>query len=86
MNLLPLAEVKSRVPLSESTLHRAIREGDLRATKLRGRWFVDEKDLVAFVEGGRPKVEPPRKRHRRGVPLIAPSRRSGLRLVREVQR
>ena len=51
--LLTLAEAAAKVRLSTKTLRRAIEDGSLSATKLRGRWFVVESDLAEWLAGGR---------------------------------
>jgi excisionase family DNA binding protein len=78
MNLLTLEQVQERVPLSMTVLYRAAKDGELRATKLRGRWMVDEPDLDAWVDAGRPAPPVKRARHRRAMPFVAPARRGTL--------
>lgn len=45
------AEILKRRP---STIRRYIREGNLRAHKVGGTWYITEKTLTEFVTGEKP--------------------------------
>lgn len=49
MQLLTPAEVAQRCRLSQRVILRAIRAGELRGYKLRGRWRIDERDVEAWL-------------------------------------
>lgn len=46
-------EVAEIVGLSAFTVRQAIRDGELPAAKLRGRWRISPEDLDAWITGGR---------------------------------
>lgn len=48
--LLTVADVARITGLSEYTVREAIRDGDLKASKLRNRLRVRNEDLVAWVD------------------------------------
>jgi len=52
-SLLTVRDVATRSKLSEKTVRRAIRRGELIAFKVRGRWRVRESDYEAWIERGR---------------------------------
>lgn len=41
-------QIAGRLGLCEETIHRAIRSGELGATKIRGRWRIPKESLDAF--------------------------------------
>lgn len=49
--LLSVHDVAELVGLSEYTVRQAVREGDLRAVKLRGRVKINEDDLADWIAG-----------------------------------
>lgn len=53
MQLLTVAQVAEQTGLAEWTIRRAIRDGELTASKLRGRLRVDALDLEAWVQDSR---------------------------------
>jgi excisionase family DNA binding protein len=66
MHMLSPAEVAERTGLSRSAVYRAIEDGELRASKLRGRIRVEQEELRAWTErslvtprSSLPAYEPP---------------------------
>jgi excisionase family DNA binding protein len=66
MQMLSPAQVAELTGLSRAAIYRAVEEGELRASKLRGRIRVEETELAAWKERTlvrpRPRVpayEPP---------------------------
>jgi excisionase family DNA binding protein len=60
-------EVAARLRCTENTVRKLINApGGIRASKVAGRWLVDEDDLVAYEESqaNRPR---PRQRRRRSA-------------------
>lgn len=55
---LTLAEATERVPVSITTLRRAIKSGALTGFKRAGKLLIRREDLDAWVEAGRVKAEP----------------------------
>lgn len=53
MQLLTVTQVAEQVGLSEWAVRRAIHDGELAASKLRGRLRVDAVDLQAWIDGSR---------------------------------
>jgi excisionase family DNA binding protein len=51
--LLTVAAVALRVSLSAYTVRQAIHDGELKASKLRGRWLVHPDDLAEWIDQGR---------------------------------
>lgn len=60
MKLLTVQEVADTMKVSEKTVRRLIKRGDLAAYKLgdRGQLRVKERDLEQYVEAQRLEVEP----------------------------
>lgn len=58
MQMLSPAQVAELTGLSRAAIYRAVEEGELRASKLRGRIRVDEAELAAWKE--RTRVTPRR--------------------------
>ncbi len=66
MRMLSPAQVAELTGLSRAAIYRAVEEGELRASKLRGRIRVEEAELAAWKERARvtprsrvPAYEPP---------------------------
>ncbi len=66
MRMLSPAQVAELTGLSRAAIYRAVEEGELRASKLRGRIRVDEAELASWKERTRvsprprvPSYEPP---------------------------
>jgi excisionase family DNA binding protein len=55
--LLSIADVATFTGLSEHSIRRAIKAGELPATMLRGRYRIDRDDLLTWVDAGR--IKPP---------------------------
>lgn len=70
MQLLSVTQVADQVGLSEWAVRRAIHEGELIASKLRGRLRVDALDLEAWVQSTRVT---PERRAPAPVPRFTPS-------------
>ena len=47
--LLTIKQALARVPIGRSTLHRIVRDGELPAVRIRGRVFILEEDLSAYI-------------------------------------
>lgn len=56
--ILTVEEVARRSKLGEKAVRNAIRRGELRASKLCGRWRIREKDYEAWFDSGRLVVRP----------------------------
>ena len=63
-HLLTVAEVGRATGLSVNAIYRAIWNGELRASKLRGRLRIQDADVDSWVDAGRLDIEPPRERRR----------------------
>jgi excisionase family DNA binding protein len=50
--ILTVNELAQRSKLGEKAVRNAIRRGELRASKLCGRWRIRESDYEAWVEAG----------------------------------
>lgn len=61
------------VRLSAYTVRQAIREGELRASKLRGRLRIHPDDLAAWIDQGRLATIKPAARGTAAAPLPARS-------------
>lgn len=48
-----LEEAREALRVGRTTLHSLIKTGQLKTLKIGGRRFVDERDLVAFVDAQR---------------------------------
>jgi excisionase family DNA binding protein len=78
--LLAVSEVAEATGLSSNAVYRAISDGQLRASKLRGRLRIELADLDAWIDfnlvstGGMPKTPPaparPRGRNGPGRGLL----------------
>ncbi len=55
MRMLSPADIAERTGLSRAAIYRAIEDGDLLASKLRGRIRVEEAELAAWAERSRVK-------------------------------
>ena len=53
--LLPLSDAAGRVGLDPATLRQQIRNQRLAATKWRREWWVDERELEAYLERRAPQ-------------------------------
>lgn len=53
--LLSIAAVCERTGLSRDAVSRAIRAGELRASKRRSRWLISEDDFQAWLDAGVPE-------------------------------
>ena len=91
--LLTVADVADLTGLSESAIYRAVANGELSASRLRGRLRVLLSDLETWIEVNRVQpVDPPRPGSRRagapggGTPRPAPSRTSSGAGLRELLR
>jgi excisionase family DNA binding protein len=56
--LLTVDDVSRITRLSKYTIRATIREGELKATKLRGRFLVEPADLEAWIDAGRVRPDP----------------------------
>jgi excisionase family DNA binding protein len=56
--ILTVEEVAGRSKLGEKAVRNAIRRGELRASKLCGRWRIRERDYEAWFDSGRLVVAP----------------------------
>jgi excisionase family DNA binding protein len=63
-HLLTVAEVGRATGLSVNAVYRAIWNGELRASKLRGRLRIQDVDVDSWVDAGRLDIEPGRRRRR----------------------
>jgi excisionase family DNA binding protein len=70
--MLTVDDVARITRLSKYTIRAAIRDCELVATKLRGRFLVDPADLVEWVDSGR--VHPDGTMVRGQVPIPRPVR------------
>jgi excisionase family DNA binding protein len=67
--LLSVSEVADATGLSSNAIYRAISDGQLRASKLRGRLRIELADLEAWIDSnlvttrGKPKTPPLRPVH-----------------------
>jgi excisionase family DNA binding protein len=61
MRLFSVSEVAELTGLSESVLYRAIADGELRASKLRGRLRVRLVDLEVWIESNLVRPDIPRR-------------------------
>ena len=91
--LLTVADVADLTGLSESAIYRAVANGELSASRLRGRLRVLFSDLEMWIETNRVRpVDPPRTVSRRvgaprpGAPRPTPSRSNGGAGLRELLR
>ena len=48
---LRIAEIRKRTGLGESTIYRALRDGSLRATKIRNATLIHRKSYDEWVDG-----------------------------------
>lgn len=53
VELLTTDDVAALVRLSAETIRDAIRDGDLKASKLRGQWRIHPDDLATWLDNGR---------------------------------
>jgi excisionase family DNA binding protein len=56
--MLTVDDVARLVGLTSYTVRAAIRDGELRAAKLRGRWRVQRDDLAAWIDAGQAAALP----------------------------
>jgi excisionase family DNA binding protein len=56
--LLTVDDVARITRLSKYTIRAAIREGELKASKLRGRFLIEPADLQAWIDAGRVQPNP----------------------------
>jgi excisionase family DNA binding protein len=61
--LLTVADVARITKLSVYTIRAAVREGELAATKLRGRVLVKPEDLQAWIDANRIQPAPVRSQY-----------------------
>lgn len=62
MTLLSLQDVSHAVRLSESSIRRAVKAGELVGLKVRGRYRISAEALDAWLAGNsNPTVAPPAK-------------------------
>jgi excisionase family DNA binding protein len=73
--LLTVREVADYAQLSQKAVRRAIAQGELQATRLRGRLRIDPADLQAWIEANR--YRPARDDDDHGPPLPAVPPRIG---------
>jgi excisionase family DNA binding protein len=57
--LLTVDDVAEVVSLSAYTVRQAIHDGELKASKLRGRWLVHPDDLAEWIDQGRARPVTP---------------------------
>ena len=93
LRLLTVADVADLTGLSESAIYRAVANGELSASRLRGRLRILFSDLETWIETNRVHpVDPPRPVSRRtgalraGAPRPAPPRSNGGAGLRELLR
>ncbi len=93
LRLLTVADVADLTGLSESAIYRAVANGELRASRLRGRLRILFTDLETWIETNRVHpVDPPRSVSRRtgapraGAPRPVPPRSNGGAGLRELVR
>ncbi len=93
LRLLTVADVADLTGLSESAIYRAVANGELRASRLRGRLRILFSDLEEWIETNRVRpVDPPRSVSRRagvpraGTPRPVQSRSNGGAGLRELLR
>jgi excisionase family DNA binding protein len=55
-HLMTLSQAADYLQLSTKTVERAIKEDQLPASKVRGRWRIHPVDLAAFVEERKKKA------------------------------
>ncbi len=63
-DLLTADELAARWRCEPESVTAAIRRGELRASKIAGRWLVTEDDVAAYMQA-RANVAPTKKRTRR---------------------
>lgn len=51
--LLTVAEVAEHLRVSEMTVYRLLKRGDLPARRVGQRWRIAVEDLTAYLEGAR---------------------------------
>jgi excisionase family DNA binding protein len=66
--MLSVAQVAQRCGVSPDAVRRAIRRGDLPASKVFGRIRIAEKDLDAYIQAGRVGGSEVVRRRRRPAP------------------
>lgn len=76
--LLTVAEVAERVRLSQTAVRRAIRDGQLQATQLRGQLRVTEQAVdewltVSTVQPAQARLRPVARPHRPAPTVPAPA-------------
>lgn len=93
LRLLTVADVADLTGLSESAIYRAVANGELSASRLRGRLRILFSDLETWIEANRVHpVDLPRPVSRRtgapraGAPRPAPFRSTGGAGLRELLR
>ena len=82
MDLLTVPEVAQLARLSEKTVYRAIRCGELRASKLRGLWRIRRDDYEDWLRGAAyvPETRPVAKSDQ-----AAPSARGSRAALRRIE-
>lgn len=82
--ILTLAEAAKTVRLCEKTLVRAIKRGDLVASKLGGRWRIRRSELEAWFESRR--YVPSDSGESRILAPLAPPERGSAEELRAIER
>lgn len=47
-----VSEALERLPISRSTIKRAIYKKKIKAIKIGGRWFIENKEIEKILKGG----------------------------------
>jgi excisionase family DNA binding protein len=77
--LLTAEQVAERTQLCPATIRRLCARGQLRATKLAGKWRIAETDYVRWLEAGEP--EPGVARPKTGRRMASPASSWQLRAI-----
>ncbi|WP_114794914.1 helix-turn-helix domain-containing protein [Gaiella occulta] len=80
--LLSPADVARRAQVSAKTVYRAIRSGDLVASRIGAHYRITEEDFWLWISGAR--VKPTRQRSN-PRPIAAPAGRGSLAALRAIE-
>lgn len=53
MNILTVSDLAGELGLTERTVREAIKRGDIPASKLCGRWYIDLEEAKAAIKNKR---------------------------------